>query len=254
MTVAWVTHHLPVTGERPKGLLSGEFLGGAEMTDADWRAASPVDLTIVPPGDWTEIDADHIIVTGTDYLTEQQMTWLATRKPTVFVHHTQPRSPGRKALIEGASIFLVHTPAHLEFERRRCDPKRTDFVLSPMDTLAISPAPKERFAVWAQRDHMAKGPLGAKKWAVENDMPLVMMTDAPRSEVLATMARAEFYVHLPLILESESRATMEAVLSGCKCVVNTNVGIASVPGWDDRARLIDMLDGAVERFWELALP
>jgi hypothetical protein len=253
MTVAWVTHHLPHTGERDGHFLPGEFIGGAEMTDADWRAASPVDLTIVPPGDWTEIDADHIIVTGTDRLTDDQMRYLATRGPVVFVHHEQTRTPARKALIEGASLFIVHTPAHLASELEWTTPKRTGMALSPMQTDQIVPASKEPFAVWAQRQHPLKGPLAAKKWAVANGVPLTMLSDATRAEVLATMARAEFYVHLPLILESESRATMEAVLSGCKCAVNSNVGIASVEGWDDRARLVDMLDGATEHFWKLAL-
>jgi hypothetical protein len=251
--VAWVSHHLPYAGEREGHFLPGEFIGGAEMTDHDWISASPVNLTIHSPGDWTEIDADHFIVTGTDYLTEQQMTWLGTKSPVVFVHHTQPRSPGRKALIDGSSLFLVHTPAHLARELEWTSPKRTDFVLSPMDTLGIAPARKQRFAVWAQRMHFLKGPLAAKVWAASQDLPLTMLSDAPRAEVLSTMARASHYVHLPLILESESRATMEAVLSGCKVHVNDNVGIASVEGWDDRARLAGMLDGAAERFWDLAL-
>jgi hypothetical protein len=67
------------------------------------------------------------------------------------------------------------------------------------------------------------------------------------------MARAEAFVHLPLAFESECRSVMEAVLSGCVVQTNRNVGITSIPGWDDKNKLRDMVDRAGHDFWQLVL-
>jgi hypothetical protein len=58
-------------------------------------------------------------------------------------------------------------------------------------------------------------------------------------------------VHLPLAFESECRAVMEAVLSGCKIQTNDNVGITSVQDWNDPDALREMIDKAGETFWRL---
>jgi hypothetical protein len=256
--IAWVTHHLPVAASTGATFhLPGAMVGGAEMTDQAWRDAAPADVTIeiVPPGDWVELERryDRIVVTGTDLLTGRQMMWLSRQDPVVFVHHAQALDPARKALIDKAALFMVHTPAHLDHELTWTTPKRTAYVLSPLEADQIAPAAKEPFALWAQRLHPLKGPLAARQWAAESGIPLVMLSDRPRAEVLEVMSRAEWFVHLPRELESESRATMEAVLSGCRVHANANVGITSVDGWDDPARLRDMLDGAADEFWRLVL-
>jgi hypothetical protein len=81
-----------------------------------------------------------------------------------------------------------------------------------------------------------------------------MLTNAPRAKVLDALAVARWFVHLPLGFESESRATIEAVLSGCECVTNERVGITSVDGWSDPQRLADMVASAAEKWWQVALP
>jgi hypothetical protein len=65
------------------------------------------------------------------------------------------------------------------------------------------------------------------------------------------MARSEWFVHLPLAFESECRAVMEAVLSGCSIHTNENVGITSVDDWHDADALRHMIDKAGDTFWKL---
>jgi hypothetical protein len=65
------------------------------------------------------------------------------------------------------------------------------------------------------------------------------------------MSFTEYFVHLPLAFESECRAVMEAVLSGCKIVTNDNVGITSVTDWEDPDALKNMIDKAGQTFWRL---
>ena len=107
--------------------------------------------------------------------------------------------------------------------------------------------------MWAQRWHPLKGPLAAKYWSAKQGIPLRMLTNVPRADVLEAMSTARWWAHLPLGFESESRATIEAVLSGCVPVVNPNVGVSSVEGWQDPGRLRDMVDQAGHRFWQVAV-
>ena len=255
MTVAWVTHHLPRdTDSDNPAHLPGKYVGGAEMTDATLIEAAPVDVDLVPYFEWERaLDADHIIVTGTDLLTDEAMYRLAQRKPTVFIHHQQTPDAARRALLESARVLIVHTPAHLERERRWITPGWVEFVLSPMDPAECFTTDKQDHAVWAQRLHDLKGPRAAAMWCAERDIEMVKVINRPRTEVLAALAAARWYVHLPLGFESESRTTIEAVLSGCECITNEKVGITSVDGWDDPARLADMVATASERFWSVAL-
>jgi hypothetical protein len=259
MRVAWVSHHLPREADAavPDYWLPGKYAGGAEMTDAELLAAKPKDVEVIVhhPGHWEKaLDADHIIITGTDFLTEEAMTILAAHNPTVFIHHQQNPSQARKNLLESARVLIVHTPAHEEVERKWCEPTRVEHVLSPINPDDCWVGEKIEQAIWAQRMHDLKGPQAAAMWAAKENIPLVRMSNKPRSEVLAAMAVSRYYVHLPLGFESESRATIEAVLSGCWVITNENVGFTSVPRWNERNHLIELLSQASRRWWEVALP
>jgi hypothetical protein len=252
-----VTHHLPRDTDSPAPWhLPGRFVGGAEMTDQAYIDAAPagVEVARYGPEQWqAALDADHIIVTGTDLLSDEAMMMLADRQPVVFLHHAPDRNAARKRLIDRSSLLLVHTPAHLKHELQWTTPRTIATVLSPMDPTECRVGVKERFALWVNRMHPRKGPLAAKVWAAEQDIPLVMLSTAPRAEVLETMSRAEYFVHLPRALESESRATIEAVLSGCTVVANDNVGLTSLERWQDRSWLAEQVSHAGTRFWQLAL-
>lgn len=251
-----MTHHLPVADTGGGKWLPGIYRGGAEMSDAAYRAQAPDDVEIVVcgPQEWERaLDCDRIVVTGTDLLSEQAMIRLADESPMVFVHHEQTESPGRMVLLESAEPFVVHTPAHLDRELKWVTPKWSEMVLSYFDTSECHEAKKEPFAVWAARNHPQKGLMQARLWAHAAGFPLVILYEHDRSEVLQFMSRAQAFVHLPLTFESEGRAVMEAVLSGCVVQTNKNVGVTSIPGWDDKTRLRDMVDRAGYDFWRLAV-
>lgn len=258
MRLAWVTHHLPRdTDSNNPAHLPGRYVGGAEMTDAALIDGAPdgIDIDLLGPDEWDQaLNADHIVVTGTDLLTEHAMATLATKRPAVFLHHAQTPSPARGQLIAAASPLLVHTPAHLQREKTWTDvPEHVVQVLSPMDPAECWIEPKEDHAVWANRMHDLKGPKRAAMYAAQHGMDLVQLSNVPRKDVLAAMAKARWFVHLPVGFESESRATIEAVLSGCECITNDNVGVTSVPGWDDPAHLADLVKQASALWWQAVL-
>jgi hypothetical protein len=258
MKVAWVTHHLPRDNdsESPEYLLPGKYAGGAEMTDAELMAAKPdgVEISVHDPENWkSALEADQIIVTGTDLLSEEAMKALSEKNPTVFLHHLQTPSAARKQLIDRSRVLILHTPAHEALEREWTEPKTVKHILSPLDITEIQIGEKQNHAVWAQRMHDLKGPQAAVMWAARQRVPLVRITNKPRSEVLAAMSIAKYYVHLPVGFESESRATIEAVLSGCECIVNDNVGLTSVPRWNEPEHLSALVSGAAEQWWKVAV-
>jgi len=107
--------------------------------------------------------------------------------------------------------------------------------------------------LWAARNHPLKGLNQARVWAHGAGFPLVILHDHSRADVLEFMSRAEAFVHLPLCFESEGRAVMEAVLSGCRVQTNQNVGITSLDRWHDKGYLRAMVDQAGAKFWEYVL-
>lgn len=255
-SIAWITHHLEVEDTGGGKWLPGRFRGGAEMSDYEYRQAAPpwVDIDVYHPDDWEKaLHHDRIVITGTDLLSETAMWKLAEKQPMVFIHHEQTETAGRQILIEAAQPFVCHTPAHLERERLWCDITNYEIVLSHFDTSECIVGKKQPYALWAARNHPMKGLNQAKVWAHGFGIPLVQMHDFPRSEVLDMMSRAEWFVHTPLTFESECRAVMEAVLSGCRVHTNVNVGITSMPRWDDRIYLAEQIDQAGELFWAAVL-
>jgi hypothetical protein len=126
-------------------------------------------------------------------------------------------------------------------------------VTSPIDITEISQKPKESFALWAARLHTQKGPAEAQAWAEWQKIPLVMMHDKPRAEVLETMSRAEHFVFLPTGFDAEPRAVIEAVLSGCEVHTNELAGITSIPNWRDPQVLRELVIGSKTKFWDRVL-
>lgn len=225
------------------------------MSDAEYLASKPancevqlVDASSLEVGYLPE--CDRIVITGTDLLSESAMRWLATKRPMVFVHHEQTHSEARRDLLESARPFVCHTPAHLAVEQRWCNLTDTRLVLSALDMSGITYGEKKPVAFSAARNHPLKGLNQARLWAAKHNLECVIATDWPREHVLAMMAQAEWFIHLPLAFESECRAVMEAVLSGCTVVANDMVGITSCSNWRDPAWLMQEIGNAGRLFWE----
>lgn len=256
INVGWITHHLPVDDTGGGKWLPGRFRGGAEMSDWEYQQAAPPGVKIhrLAPDEWEyALDCDRIVITGTDELEPAAMIELAQHHPMVFLHHEQTQTGPRQILLNAAEPLVVHTPAHLALELAWTEPNFTGLVLSHFDTSECYEVKKQPFALWAARNHPLKGLNQARIWAHSAGFPLVALHDKPRSDVLEFMSRAEAFVHLPLAFESEGRAVMEAVLSGCRVQTNFNVGLTSIDRWDDKKYLRELIDYSGEQFWDFVL-
>jgi len=244
--IAWVSHHLPDS--------DGKLVGGAEMTDAALLTDAPTEYTIITPDNWQQaLEFEKIVITGTDLLSPFAMTQLARREPVIAIHHLQTRTQERAELLSSASTLICRTPRHLELELEWTNPKASTWVTAPLDISEITQKPKEFFALWAARMHPQKGPVEAQAWADQQGIPLVMMTDKPRAEVLETMSRAKDFVFLPNGFDAEPRAVIEAVLSGCEVHTNDLAGITSVKNWRNPDVLTNLVTNSKELFWSIAL-
>ena len=244
--IAWISHHLPAP--------DGKLIGGAEMTDATLLADAPVEVKTFLPHQWKDaMDYDEIVITGTDLLSPYSMLQLAKKNPVVAVHHEQTQNEHKATLINSSKVFICRSPRHLELELAWTNPKASTWVTAPLDISEITQKPKENFALWAARMHNQKGPKEAQAWADQQGIPLVMMTDKPRAEVLETMSRASHFVFLPNNFDAEPRAVIEAVLSGCQIVTNELAGITSVANWRDPEVLTELVTGAKQLFWDRIL-
>jgi hypothetical protein len=264
MKIGWYTHHTQnsskvahPSSESVSGLFTGQFAGGAEMSDYEYQLQAPLgfDIEIVTPDTFHTHDIhqfDSIVVTGTDSFSDQQLTQLSEHDPFVFVHHLQTPRAGLNSLIRGSRLFVTHTPAHMRRELAWAKPRKTAQVLSYFDTSKCHDhMDKQPFALWAAREHPLKGKLNAELWAAQAGYEFKALSNVPREQVLDAMARCEWFVHLPLGFESECRAVMEAVLSGCRIHTNDNVGITSVEDWQDADSLRHTIDKAGDTFWRL---
>jgi hypothetical protein len=244
--IAWLSHHLPDQ--------NGKLLGGAEMTDHTLLQDAPVDCTVIHSDNWKQaMDYDQIIITGTDLLSPFAMLQLSEKTPVVAVHHQQTQTEHRAKLMSSAKVLICRSPRHLELELEWTTPKSSTWVTAPLDISQITQKPKEYFALWAARMHNQKGPKQAEEWASQQGIPLVMMHDKPRTEVLEAMSRASHFVFLPNGFDAEPRAVIEAVLSGCQIHTNELAGITSVPNWRDPEALTELVTNSKELFWQTAL-
>jgi hypothetical protein len=224
------------------------------MTDVALLADAPAEVTIIRPENWKQaLEFDKIVITGTDLLSPFAMTQLARRKPIVAVHHLQTRTEERQQLLSSASTLICHTPRHLELELKWTSPKQSTWIISPHDPAQFTAKPKENFALWAARMHPQKGPVEAQAWAEQEGIPLVMMHDKSRDEVLETMSRASHFVFLPTGFDAEPRTVIEAVLSGCNVVTNDLAGISSIPNWRDPETMANLVSNSKELFWQTVL-
>jgi hypothetical protein len=245
--IAWISHHLPEN-------FGGKLLGGAEMTDDTLLRDAPVEVKTFLPKDWKQaMEYDDIVITGTDLLSDFAMLALAKKNPVVAVHHQQAQNPHRATLINSAKIFICHSPRHLELELSWTSPKKATWIISHHDPAQFTQKPKEDFALWAARMHHQKGPDNAKQWAESRAIPLVMMHENTREEVLETMSRAKHFVFLPNGFDAEPRTLIEAVLSGCQVHTNDLAGITSIPNWQDPEIIANLVSNSKELFWQTVL-
>lgn len=244
--IAWLTHHLPQQQSDATYHLPGGLIGGAEMTDVAMVEKSGRAVQWYGPNDWQQaLDADRIVITGTDFLTAEAMTALAARKPVVWVHHQQQPSKERAQLFAGAEPFVCMSQAHADVEAKWSG-VQGEICHGSIDVNGlVEQATDERNgqALWAARNHPQKGRIGARIWARERGLQLTEMHDRPREDVLAAMLLHSWFVFLPKGFDACPRTLIEAEAAGCQIATN------ALAGRREPGHLLTVMASQAERFW-----
>lgn len=244
--IAWLTHHLPAQQSNASYHLPGGLIGGAEMTDVSMVEIGGRAVQWYGPDEWQQaLEADRIVITGTDFLTPEAMTALAARKPVVWVHHQQQPSKERAALFAAADPFVCMSQAHADVEAKWSGTRGQvcHGWIDVRNLAALSDGERNGQALWAARNHPQKGRIGARIWARERGLQLTEMHDKPREIVLDAMLQHTWFVFLPKGFDACPRTLIEAEAAGCQIATN------ELAGRREPGDLLTVMDQQASRFW-----
>jgi hypothetical protein len=241
--------------------------GGAELTQAEFRAAAPrgVDVVDVAPDALERLaDCDVACLHNTITYPPATVAALAGKPALRYWHDLARPGPGmpgdprliRWALDHATNVFT--SPLHRERFPHRLD--RECRLIPPALDLARLRATgrrRPRGACWlGSGQHVGKGLLQACEWAEANE-PVdfwgqLSLEETPRIRVkgpvphdhVPTILRLyQRFVFLPTATEPFGRGAAEAWVAGCELIVNRNVGALH---WLEHP---DGLETAAADFW-----
>lgn len=242
------------------------YMGGAEMTAAEFRVAAPEGVTIwdCPPGKVIPRLDRYVIHNCVSYSPED----LTVEPAFKYWHDVGPHISQEQHEALAPAEFICTSPLqaeHMGFVVDVGGPKglvTCEFIppgvnLEPFRKAAEN-AP-ERLGAVAVGPWMnpAKNPQRAAEWAEGNggidfygDGPFAPLGAEPvdHEDLPEILARYKHFVHLPSEIEPFGRSTVEAHAAGCELVLNRNVGARY---WLEEAP--EKLESAAQDFWELVL-
>lgn len=249
----------------------GGVLGGAELTQAEFRAAAPPGVEIVdcpppvlidgtPSGDRVDETCDRYVVHNAVMYGRDDLRPIEGRPAVKFWHDTGPW------LQPGVQDWLRENTRPV-----CCSPLQADH-LGLGDAATIPPPINlDRFraaadAMNGQRAGMVsvgswrnygKAPHRVKRWAAENGPvdffgggPLAPegSVEVPYDDMPALLASYDTFVFLPSVIEPFGRVVAEAWAAGCEVVTNGLVGAAY---W--LRERPDAIETAADDFWQEVL-
>ena len=237
----------------------GATVGGAELTQAEFRAAAPDDVEIVDCQPGQIEDCDRYVVHNCVTYDLEDLQRLDGKPVVKYWHDVGPW------LQDGVKDWLIENALSI-----CCSPLQADYM--QLQALVIPPpVDLDRFMDAASRmnggrkgavcvaswRNAGKGQRKAMEWAEENgglDIYGGGYLAPPGSREIAyegmpaLMARYQTFVFLPTVIEPFGRTVAEAWAAGCEIVTN---GLVGARYWLEENP--DALDTAAEDFWGVVL-
>jgi glycosyltransferase involved in cell wall biosynthesis len=241
---------------------AASYIGGAELTQAEFRAAAPDDVEIVDcPAGAVVHDLDRYAVHNCVNYTADDLkviadapavnyyndvgTWLRDDRRDVLRQHARPVCCSLlQAQYMGLEDTAVLIPPPVDLDR---------FMLA---AAAVNGSRAGRVSVGSWRN-LGKAPHRAAEWAAERggvdfygDGPFAPTTSRPvdYEQMPALLAGYETFVFLPSVLEPFGRLVVEAWAAGCALVINELVGAKQWLEHDP-----DAIRSAADDYWDLLL-
>jgi glycosyltransferase involved in cell wall biosynthesis len=212
------------------------YRGGAELTQAEFRAAAPDDVEIVdcPPGG-IAVDCDRYVIHNCVLYTEQDFDVIGDRPAIKYHHDVGPHvHPEIKArLAEYTTVCCSPIQAeYMGLADALYIPPAVDLARFEQAGLSVNGNRAGAVCVGSWRN-FGKAPHKAAEWAHGNggiDFFGSGPFAPPGSQEVAyegmpgLLARYTTFVYLPTVIEPFGRLVAEAWASGCEIVTNRLVG------------------------------
>lgn len=237
------------------------YVGGAELTQADFRAAAPDGVEVVdcPPGEVAE-GLDLYVANNVTAYTLADVEPVSAADLRWYHHDLSPHiAPDvRDHLNDGRHIFC--SPA----QRSRYG-IGGELVPPPLERESFTPpeqTEREGTCSIASWQNPGKGAVALSRWAQANE-PVAVYGEGPfaprhpaidyrggldSDEIAPTLWRYHRFVFLPFAFEPFCRCVVEAWMAGCEVVTNGLVGAL----WWMRERP-QAIETAAEDFWSVVL-
>ena len=236
------------------------YVGGAELTQAEFRAAAPDDVEIIdcPTGSVTR-GLDRYAVHNCVTYTPEDLAAIQDAPAIKYYNDvgTWLRDDRRKVLQEHARAVCV-SPLQAEYMGLRdaaLIPPPVDLDRFEQAAAGVNGDRRGTVSVASWRN-LGKAPHRAAEWAADHggldfygDGPFAPVGSQPVAydRMPGLLARYETFVFLPTVIEPFGRLVVEAWAAGCALVVNDLVGARY---WIDRP---DAIRSAATDFWALVL-
>lgn len=251
----------------------GATVGGAELTQAEFRAAGPGGVEIVDcygdvevpgarvlrDGDSWE-DCDRYVIHNCVTYSVEALAALSGKPVVKYWHDVGPHlQPGVREWLDGNAIQVCCSPLQAEYMGLNdpvCIPPPID--LSRFEAAAAKMNGDRAGSVcvgsWRNYGKAAHkvAEWGAKNGGVEffGDGPFAPTgaVPVPYEAMPDLLAKYERFVFLPMVLEPFGRTVVEAWAAGCAVVTN---GLVGARHWIERDE--GAIESAAEDFWALVL-
>jgi len=234
--------------------------GGAEYTEAEFRAAAPDDVEIVLcfAGE-VDYTCEKFVVQNCVKYTADEIARVTT-KPTVKYWNDVGRhlQPGVMGALHGVT-HVCCSPIQSEYMGidAACIPPPVDLARFELAAAEVNGNRAGIVSVGSWRNY-GKAPHKAAEWAARDGSSIDFVGGgpfAPRGSqqvdydgMPALLARYERFVFLPMVIEPFGRVVAEAWAAGCEVITNQLVGAKY---WIEENP--DAIDTAAEDFWKLVL-
>lgn len=234
--------------------------GGAELTQAEFKAAAPDGVEIVdcPTGGVVEGLDRYVVHNCVTYRPED--VWPIEGRAVKYLHDVWPHGDlSVKASLLKSAKLVCCSP----LQRDRLGLSEAEAIPPPVDLARFRAAARENgserrgaIAVGPWMNH-GKAPHLAAEWAKGNGGldfvgggPLAPAGSfqVPYESMPALFTKYRTFVHLPTVLEPFGRTVVEAWAAGCQIVTNRLVGAR---WWIEEQP--EALETAAEDFWKLVL-
>ena len=247
------------------------YQGGAELAAAEYLAAAPSDVEIVPISPHADLSTvvDVFVIHNCTLYDARIIPLLETKPIYKVVHDVWPHGDFRlrEWLLNHAQRVQFSSKLHLEsFPYAMQAPFTFVPPLASAGDFAAKADPystKKKGVCWVGRMWPGKGVQNAMRWGAEKGIAIDFYGYGPDAGIIqpphrlrgqvdyadlpGILSRYETFVFLPDAVEPFSRTTMEAWLAGCKLIVNQNVGALE---WLQTPASIDGVFRAQHDFWK----